>query len=91
MRVLVVDDDENKLTHMLKLLRDSFPEFTIEERRSYQSGLKALLLNQPDLLVLDMTMPRFDVGSREKGGRERRYAGRRYLRNSTGRRLACRS
>lgn len=79
MRMLVIDDDENKLRHILSLLRNTFPDLTIEDRRSYQSGLKALLQEPPDLLLLDMTMPTFDVGSREKGGRERRYAGQEIL------------
>jgi len=79
MRILVVDDDENKLRHMLALLKDSFQDYEVEDRRSYQSGMKALLTNPPDLLVLDMTMPTFDIGGREKGGRERRYAGQEIL------------
>jgi len=79
MRLLVIDDDENKLRHMLSLLKSSFPDFEIEEKRSYQSGLKSLLLHPPDLLLLDMTMPTFDVGRGDKGGRERRYAGQEIL------------
>jgi CheY-like chemotaxis protein len=36
--------------------------------------------NQPDVLLLDMTMPNYDVSDEEAGGRERRYAGREILR-----------
>jgi CheY-like chemotaxis protein len=75
MKLLVIDDDENKLRQMLSFLAATFPDLTLEDRRSYQSGLKALLLDPPDLMLLDMTMPTFDMSNKERGGRERRYAG----------------
>ncbi len=79
MRILVVDDDPNKIRQLMQLIRSEFPDAEAEEQRSYQSGLKAALLNTPDVMLLDMTMPTFDVGGKEKGGRERRYAGRQVL------------
>jgi len=80
MKVLIVDDDLNKVRQLTSFVRKEFPDAAIEERRSYQSGLKAAILSTPDIVVLDMTMPTFDVGGKEKGGRERRYAGLHILR-----------
>lgn len=75
MDVLIVDDDFNKMRQLSSFIRKEFPDAQVEERRSYQSGLKTALLNTPDIILLDMTMPTYDVGGKEKGGRERRYAG----------------
>lgn len=78
--VLLVDDDPNKARQLRAFLQEEFPSWPVEERRSFQSGLKEALLNQPDLLLLDMTMPTYDVSGKETGGIERRYAGREILR-----------
>lgn len=75
MNVLVVDDDPNKLRQLRAFLSGEFPELVIEERNSFQSGLKYALLEGPDVLLLDMTMPTYDVAGKETGGYERRYAG----------------
>jgi CheY-like chemotaxis protein len=80
MKVLVVDDDLNKIRQLTAFIKSEFPRACVDERKSYQSGLKAALLDNPDVIVLDMTMPTFDVGGKEKGGRERRYAGVQILR-----------
>ena len=79
-KVLVVDDDPHKIRQLAGCVRDEYPHAEVIERKSYQSGLKAALLDSPDLIILDMTMPTYDVGGKEVGGRERRYAGHQILR-----------
>lgn len=78
--VLLVDDDPNKVRQLRAFLQEEFPDWPVQERRSFQSGLKEALLNQPDLMLLDMTMPTYDVSGKETGGIERRYAGSEILR-----------
>lgn len=80
MRVLLVDDDRNKLAQLHRFLSREFPAATIEEGHSFQSGLKLAMHRSPDILILDMTMPTYDVEGGERGGRERRYAGEEILR-----------
>lgn len=80
MKVLLIDDDPNKIRQLRGFLETLFPSATVEERRSFQSGLKAALLDKPDVLLLDMTMPTYDVAGKETGGYERRYAGYEILR-----------
>jgi CheY-like chemotaxis protein len=79
-RVLVIDDDPNKIRQLTDCVKELFPCADVVECRSYQSGLKAGLQQRPDIIILDMTMPTFDVGGKETGGRERRYAGLQILR-----------
>lgn len=80
MRILLVDDDENKAREISAFVTAEFPHDALSIRRSYQSGLKEILVSPPDVVLLDMTMPNYDVGPRESGGRERRYAGKEVLR-----------
>ena len=88
MRILLVDDDENKAREIGAFVSDAYGPDSLVVRRSYQSGLREILLEKPDLVLLDMTMPNYDVSAREPGGRERRYAGREILRQIERRQIA---
>ena len=79
MMILVVEDDANKANQLLEVLRTDAPGFSIEVRRSYQSGLKEANASRPALILLDMSMPTFDVSPQEKGWKTRPYAGREIL------------
>lgn len=77
--ILIVDDDAKKMAKLVEFVEEKLPGTSILRKRSYQSGLKSALLDRPTLMLLDMTMPTFDVEGKE-GGRERRYAGVHILR-----------
>lgn len=70
MNILIVENDPNKSSVVeLYLLTDHeiSPE-DVEIRRSFQSGLEAILLNNYDLLILDMSLPTFDITDFDDGG-----------------------
>ena len=73
---LIIDDNALKTEQLATLVKETVPDVQIETRRSYQSGLKYLLSEHADLVLLDMTMPTYDVTVKEKGGRQRAFAGR---------------
>jgi hypothetical protein len=79
MKILVVEDDSNKLQHLEQCLLAEHPRAEIIRARSYQSGLKASLSLTPNFTVLDMTLPTYDVSPTESGGRPRPFAGREIL------------
>lgn len=78
--VLIADDDPNKIRQLRAFLHSDYPQAALIERNSFISGLKCALLEEPDIVLLDMTMPTYDVGGKETGGYERRYAGYEVLR-----------
>jgi CheY-like chemotaxis protein len=90
MKILLIEDDVNKCEHIARFVRTEFADAEFVVMRSFQSGLKDAILNTPDLILLDMTMPSYEVGPREPGGRERRYAGREILRQLSRRRIKVR-
>lgn len=79
MKVLVVEDDDTKREQLVSFI-ESFYAVDVQSARSFQSGLRAILNDEPDLILLDMTMRNFDRSPTEDGGRPHPFAGREILR-----------
>lgn len=75
MKILIVEDDQNKLNQLEEYIEASFVDCSTTSRRSYQSGLKEIVKENYDLIILDMSMPTFDVSPHNKEGRLRTYGG----------------
>ncbi|AZI26673.1 hypothetical protein EA772_15470 [Pedobacter sp. G11] len=77
-KILFVEDDDNKIKEILGYLRTGdvkLPKHVIEVKKSYQTGLNAILENQYDLILLDMSMYTFDKTANETGGEFMQFAG----------------
>jgi CheY-like chemotaxis protein len=79
MRILLVEDDEIKRNQIINYLYQSEESIQIETAKSVQSGLKHIVSGEFDLIILDMTLPTFDISADEDGGRPRAYGGRELL------------
>lgn len=88
MKVLIAEDDHNKVKQLEEFLRSQMGESDIVTRSSYQSSLKETVFGGCDLILLDMSMPTYDVSATERGGRTRPFAGREILDEIRRRRLA---
>lgn len=75
MNILVIEDNVIKRDKLCDFLSSSF-KVNISEAASYNSGLKALLERDFDLLILDMSMPTFDRTTATNGGRFRDLGGK---------------
>ena len=80
MKILIVEDDENKRFQLVDFISKNFLENDISTAKSYQSGLRSIINFPPDVIILDMTMPTYDISIDEDGGRPQHYAGREILR-----------
>jgi CheY-like chemotaxis protein len=78
--MLIIEDDEIKREQLISFIKESFPEIQIIAVKSTQSALMKITSNKYDLIILDMTLPTFDYGGDEDGGRIRAYGGRDILR-----------
>lgn len=70
MKILIVENDTNKSTQVECFLQDEIkinPNY-IDTKRSFQSGLEAILTKSYDLLILDMSIPTFDISEIDDGG-----------------------
>lgn len=80
MRVLVVEDEDPKRDNILSTLADKYPEAKATIARSVSSAIKILRSDIPDLILLDMSLPTFDIGGKESGGRPQGFGGIEVLR-----------
>ena len=79
MRVLLIEDDENKRGQLISFLKEEIADVVVGVAASYHSGLRGVLDRSSDLVLLDMTIPTFDIGVEESGGRSQLYGGREIL------------
>ncbi|ETI90860.1 MAG: Response regulator [Clostridium butyricum DORA_1] len=81
-KILIVEDDLNKCNQLKDSLQKKLDNLIIEERKSYQSGLKEIVNNDYDLILLDMSMPTYDDGERYRA-----FAGRDILQQMSRRKI----
>lgn len=70
-----MEDDENKRYQLKDFVDSLLPKSEVVATKSLQSGLKEILHKKYDLIILDMTMPTYDIDINENGGRIQPLAG----------------
>ncbi|MDE3736408.1 hypothetical protein PSH28_07380 [Pseudomonas resinovorans] len=82
MNVLLVEDDDQKLEDIYSFLMGEYPGVDVSIARSFASGLRLVMANKKkaDLVLMDMSMPSFDISEHEpSGGAPEGFAGRELL------------
>ncbi len=87
--ILIVEDDENKRNQLIKFIEEKYNSIEVDIAKSFHSGLESVLSKQYDLILLDITMPTYDISHDEDGGRPQQYAGRDLLRQMKRRKLTA--
>jgi DNA-binding response OmpR family regulator len=80
MRLLLVEDDENKRAQLEHFISASWPRSELDVEISLQSGLRAVQQNKYSVVILDMTLPNYDLGIDESGGIIHPLGGKEFLR-----------
>lgn len=75
MRVVLVEDSPIKAQAVLDLLERTPAVTNIAIERSYQGALRRIQAAPPDLIILDMTLPNFDVQPGVRTGKPRPLGG----------------
>lgn len=79
MKVLIIEDDPHKLMRLETFVSNALGAAAIVSKRAYQSGLDEAIEGVPDIIVLDMSLPTYEITPTEGGGRSRPYGGREIL------------
>ncbi len=80
MRFLLIEDDMHKTQHIIDHISSTFGnKISVDKVRSYQSGLEAIMTQTYDLVLLDMSLPNYDLSPTEDGYRFDAFAGRNIL------------
>lgn len=68
MKMLLIEDDENKRSALEGFLRLKLPNASLDEAKSLQVGVRRARTTVYDLVILDMTLPNYDPSPDEPGG-----------------------
>ena len=77
-KILIVEDDEDKLATLIKFINVEFPTFSVDTARSFISGLRLIADTSKCYsgILLDMTMPNYDPSITDPGGgKPEKFAG----------------
>jgi len=80
MKVLIIEDDEFKQRRIAQVVRELDEGAELGMERSVNSGLRKIVDDTPELILLDMSLTTFDVGPNEPGGRPQNFGGLEVLR-----------
>lgn len=75
MIVAIAEDEDSKRGKLRAFVEERFPGVTIIETKSVRGTTKALKKTNVDLLLLDMSLPTFDIAAGEPGGRPQGFGG----------------
>ena len=75
MRILLVEADDHKMNDIIGYIRTLNMTIEISTARSVESGVQSAIDNSFNLLLLDMTIPNFDITEKSDGGKSYKNGG----------------
>ena len=87
MQILLIEDNSNKLKQIKRVLKEIYPESNIEEAYSFNSGVKKVYENKWNLIILDMSLPTYDITHTESGGDKKPVAGKNIMKRMLNRKI----
>ncbi|TLY45132.1 MAG: response regulator [Gammaproteobacteria bacterium] len=82
-KILLIEDDEKKIEDIRAFIEDKFKDVDFIIKESYNSGLRELMLNNYDILLLDMSLPTWETKEFEGVGRFEKFGGYNILKEMT--------
>jgi hypothetical protein len=79
MKMLIIEDDSHKMRRIAEEVKAFQKDADITEARSYRSGIANLMSLSFDFVLLDMSLPNFDISPEEDGFQTDPFAGRSIL------------
>ena len=80
MKILLVEDEYPKRQNILNFLKGLKLDLEISFANSANSALDSIDIEIPDLMILDMSLPTFDINDHDNGGTPRGFGGEDVLR-----------
>lgn len=80
MKILLVEDEYPKRQNILNFLKGLKLDLEISFANSANSALDSIDSEIPDLMILDMSLPTFDINDHDNGGTPRGFGGEDVLR-----------
>ncbi len=80
MKVLLVEDDDNKKFRILEFYQHQFPDDILLSEDSMVGGLRTSREEAPEFVILDMTLPNYSISAGKGFNPMRPFGGRDFLR-----------
>lgn len=87
MQILLIEDNSNKLKQIKRVLTEIYPESNIGEAYSFNSGVRKVYENKWNLIILDMSLPTYDITHTESGGDKKPVAGKNIMKRMLNRKI----
>ncbi len=87
MRILIVEDNNNKLRQIRNALEGKYKNCEIVEAHAFNSGVKRVFENNWNLVILDMSLPTYDITHTESGGAKKPVAGKNIMKRMLNRNI----
>lgn len=87
MKILIVEDNHDKRKNIMQYFQKKLKKVTFGEAKSYSSGISQIYDEQWDLIILDMSLPTYDITHAETGGEMKPVAGKEILRRMQNRKI----
>lgn len=87
MKILIVEDNKDKRNNIKNFFQKRVENVIFGEAKSYSSGLSEIYGKKWDLVILDMSLPTYDISHTETGGEKKPVAGKEILRRMQNRKI----
>jgi CheY-like chemotaxis protein len=74
-KVLLVEDEAPKRKKLEQFVGEHLPNADVLVARSVRAAIDILRVQNPDVILLDMSLPTFDIAEDESGGRPQGFGG----------------
>lgn len=76
MKILIVEDNHTKLNSIMYFLKEEYPNYELDYAYSYTSGIRKIYGSRYSLIILDMSLPMYDINQLDSGGDKKSVAGK---------------
>ena len=87
MRILIIEDNHSKLKRIRDFLEKNYQFISVHDAMSYTAGLRRLYDDQWDLVLLDMSLPIYDLNIQDSGGDKKSIAGKEIIKRMQHRKI----
>lgn len=87
MKVLVIEDNPNKLSQIKEFLNEYYHYPEIEETYSFNGGKTKIYQDTWELILLDMSLPTYNITHTEYGGDKKPVAGKNLMKRMLNRKI----
>lgn len=87
MNILIIEDNRSKLRQIKEFTKKNYPESSVHDALSYTAGLRRVYDEKWDLLLLDMSLPVYDMSQQETGGDRKSIAGKEIMKRMIHRKI----